>query len=282
MNGTMYGVDLSHHQNPATMPWDTIATTSSFCIVRATYGAGLRDRQCAEHVRRARAVGLQIGLYHFYRPSQNAKDQILAFRAAAQAARYEPGDIVPALDIEADPIPTMQHVSPAWQEGVLRVLDAMVGDFGNALVYITQREFGQLGKPAWILERPLWVAHYTGAARPATPGNKPALIWQHRVGPYDPQGPGGYTDVKGTLQLDQNQAYGPLPTSSHVPWGMVSPDPDPRGISVPAGDGDDDAGWDEATALALAAQGAVDASHADGMREMTGHEIDTDEGGGEA
>jgi lysozyme len=277
----MFGIDVSHHQNPATMPWDTIAATSSFCIVRATYGAGLRDRHCAAHVRRARQVGLQVGLYHFYRPSQSPKDQILAFRAAAQAARYEPGDIIPALDIEADPIPKMQHVSPAWQEGVLRVLDAMVGDFGNAMVYITQREFVQLGKPPWILERPLWVAHYTGAAKPATPGNKPALIWQHRVGPYDPQGPGGYTDVKGTLQLDQNRSFGELPRSVRVPWGMVSPDA--RAFpSAPPIAADEDAGWDEATALALAAQAAVDAVQDDARAEMTGHEIDETESGGEA
>ncbi len=204
-----YGVDISHHQNPASLPWATFAESSSFAIVRGSYGT-MRDRVTAEHVKRARGVGLKVGLYHFYRPSQPVQDQLAVFRAQLELAKIGAGDIIPTIDIEADPIPKPGiPVSPAWQGSVLEFVDAMVSELGDCMVYITQREFGMLGAPAWLLTRPLWVAHYTGAAKPATPGNKPWTIWQHRVGPYDPNGAGGYDTAHPVL--DQNRLAGTLP-----------------------------------------------------------------------
>lgn len=203
-----YGVDLSHHQAPASLPWATFAASSSFAIVRGSYGT-MRDRATVEHVRRARDAGLRVGLYHFFRASQSVTEQLAVFRSQLELAGIGPGDIVPALDVELDPRPKPTPVTPAWQGSILQFVDAMVSELGDCMVYITQREFEQLGAPAWLLTRPLWVAHYTGAAKPATPGNRPATIWQHRVGPYDPAGPGGYDKARPVL--DQNRLLGELP-----------------------------------------------------------------------
>lgn len=210
MSLKQYGIDVSHFQSAAAMPWQKIAETSSFVIARATYGTS-KDKQTLEHCKRARDVGLSVGLYLFFRPTQHWADQLDAFAEQASAAKFGLGDIWPALDIEADPYPKPgQAVSPAWQEGIRQLLELWRVKFGGALVYITQREFGMLGKPDWLLEYPLWVAHYTAAANPATPGGRPWLIWQHRVGPYDPKGPGGYFSG-GSPQLDQNRLGGVLP-----------------------------------------------------------------------
>lgn len=208
MNDKRFGIDVSHHQNPASLAWSKFAESSSFCIVRGSYGT-MKDRVTAEHVKRARDVGLKVGLYHFYRPSQQVTDQLAVFRAQLDLAKIGTGDIVPTIDIELDPFPKETPVSPAWQGSILQFIDAMVTDLGDCMVYITQREFGMLGKPEWLLTRPLWVAHYSSAAKPATPANKPATIWQHRVGPYDPNGPGGYD--KAHPVLDQNRLLGTLP-----------------------------------------------------------------------
>jgi len=203
-----YGIDVSHHQAPAALPWAAFAESSSFCICRGSYGT-MKDRVTAEHVKRARGAGLKVGLYHFFRPSQSVTDQLAVFRAQLDLAKIGAGDIIPVIDVEADPLPKATPVSPAWQGSVLEFVDAMVSELGDCMVYITQREFNQLGAPAWLLTRPLWVAHYTGAAKPATPGNKPWTIWQHRVGPYDPNGPGGYDTAHPVL--DQNRLSGALP-----------------------------------------------------------------------
>jgi lysozyme len=199
----IYGIDVSHWQNPATLPWAKFAEQSKFCIVRASYGT-MRDRQTLEHLKRARGAGLKVGCYHFYRPSQSATLQLDTFMAQLDLAKIGSGDIVPVLDVEADPLPSLQHVTPAWQDGVRTILAALRDRFTNAMVYITQREFGQLGSPEWLLTFPLWVAHYSTAAEPAKPGNRPWTIWQHRVGPYMAFGPGGYD--KAHPDLDQNRA----------------------------------------------------------------------------
>jgi lysozyme len=199
-----FGLDVSHHQSPAAVPWDQVASFSKFVIVRLTYGT-MRDRQCAEHIRRARAVGLLVGAYHFFRPDQGVQEQIDAFHAAADATGYgERGDIRPALDFEDDT--TKRPIVPSDAPNAERAAMGLFQHYGvMPLVYITQRDWGRVGKPAWVLSHRLWVAHYAKPSRaePATPNGQPFSIWQHRVGPLDPGGPNGY--YKPAL-YDQNRA----------------------------------------------------------------------------
>jgi len=207
-----FAIDVSHHQRSSAMPWDQIAHTARYAICRANYGAQLRDREVVNHVRSARRAGFVVGLYIFWRNIHSNADQLNLFRSVADSVGYGEGDIVPALDIEHDPLPKPgRNVSPTWSGPAREFAEQLVELYGDCMVYITQREFGMLGKPAWVLERPLWVAHYTGASKPATPGNAQPVMWQHRVGPYDPQGPGGYFNVAGRLILDQNRVLGELP-----------------------------------------------------------------------
>ncbi len=209
-----YGVDLSHHQNPASVPWDRMRGTVDFVFARSSYGSRLRDKHCQEHVRRAREIGAKVGLYHFFRQSQATAEQWETMQAMAALVKLDDGDIVPAIDIELDPVPMPQPVSPEWEPRCRKLVELVVEAYGDAIVYITQREWGMLGKPAWVLERPLWVAHYTGATAPASPAGKLPHIWQHRVGPFLPNGPGGYDSKR--PELDQNRLIQPLPLIGHA------------------------------------------------------------------
>lgn len=216
-----YAIDLSHHQDPAALPWKSLAGNVHAVIARANYGAELKDRRCAEHVRRAREIGALVGLYLFYRPSQPVQKQFDVFRSVAELVDLGSGDIVPALDIEEDPYPKMQHVSASWAGPVLELagkLDDWCGQL--CMPYITQKDWRLLGAPGWILapSRPLWVAHYTPRETPATPGGRACTMWQHRVGDFDPNGPGGYFKASpGRIQLDQNRVLGELPLIGSTP-----------------------------------------------------------------
>lgn len=213
------GVDVSHFQDPhapAGVPWSTIAQKSTFAIVRATYGTSL-DPSAPAHIKNARAAGLKVGLYAFFRSTQPVAEQVDAFCAQAIACGIGAGDIAPAIDIEDD---LTAKLDPSWEPGASSFVDRLLGEFGEALVYLTQRDFSRLGKPAWVLDWPLWTAHYTNASTPATPGNKPCAIWQRTVGPYNPDGPGGA--IKPML-LDQNVCDGPLPLAKMSPSQVVAP-----------------------------------------------------------
>ncbi|HEU4619196.1 MAG TPA: glycoside hydrolase family 25 protein [Gammaproteobacteria bacterium] len=187
------GIDVSHYQSPAAVPWKTLAAVGGFCIVRMTYGVA-RDERAAEHVARARAAGVRVGAYHFFRASQPVAVQLGAFRGACSAADYgHPTDIVPAVDWEDDT--SKAPITPAQSPLVEEFCGELAQAFGQRpLLYITQRDWGRVGSPAWALEHDLWVAHYSAASRqsPATPGGRPWAIWQHRVGPLELAGPHGY------------------------------------------------------------------------------------------
>lgn len=226
----LLGCDVSHFQStsaPAGVPWSTIAQKCSFAIIRATYGSS-KDSSAVAHVKNARAAGLTVGLYHFFRSTQPVADQLDAFCSQAIACGVGMGDIAPAIDVEDD---LTAKLDPTWEWGISRFVDGLLAEFGEAMVYITQRDFGRLGKPAWVLDRPLWTAHYTTAPKPATPGNKPCAIWQRTVGPYNPDGPGGA--IKPML-LDQNVADGPLPLAKMSPSQVAPP------LTPPAPDNHDD------------------------------------------
>lgn len=210
----IYGVDVSHYQNtrtPGGLSWAQLkASGCEFAIVRATYGVAA-DPATVGHVQGARAAGLAVGLYHFFRSGQPVAEQAAAFLAQSQLAGMAPNDIAPAIDIEND---GTNLVNPAWQAPACALSAALQEAFGEVSIYMTQHDFARMGKPLWVLDRPLWVAHYNAArTSPATPGDKPAAIWQHRVGPYAYNGPSGYYTP---ATIDQNIAT-ELPRMTRVP-----------------------------------------------------------------
>lgn len=213
---TLFGVDLSHHQDPASVPWARMNGVVDFVICRSSYGAQLRDRHAIAHIARARVINAKVGIYHFFRPMHGVASQWDMIRRVADDCGIGDGDIVPAIDIERDPIPDPGHdVAPYWSDPAHELAQRVIDEYGDCIIYITQREWAMLGKPEWVLQRPLWVAHYTAAPKPATPGNVAPFIWQYRVGPFDPQGPGGYD--KKDPRYDHNRGFAALPLIRRIP-----------------------------------------------------------------
>jgi hypothetical protein len=212
MTHHLFGIDVSHHQVPAALKWHEMhAAGCAFAIVRLTYGT-MRDRAAPEHIERARAAGMVIGTYLFFRPDQPVQAQYDAFREAALVAGYGMrDDIVPSLDIEDDT--AKRPIGPADAPRAAELATKLHVGYGvPCMVYITQRDWGRVGSPSWVLRHPLWVAHYAAPSRaqPATPDGRPWAIWQHRVGQFDPSGANGFYR-EDWPQIDQNRAnYLPL------------------------------------------------------------------------
>jgi len=207
MTFELQGIDVSHFQNPLSpggTSWAEMANVK-FMMVRLSYGTW-KDPSAPAFFQQARARKIAVGGYHFVRTTQSIADQLEVFHEQALTCGYTIGDIAPAMDVEDDP--KVASISPTWVPLIQQFSDGLLARFGESLVYDTQRDFGRLGKPAFILQRPNWVAHYTNAPAPATPGNIQARIWQKRVGPYVANGPGGAFNP---MVLDQNVATGPLP-----------------------------------------------------------------------
>jgi len=209
-----YGIDVSSHQNPETLPWESFRNHVDFVIVRAAYGVTL-DKRAYEHVQHARAIGAKVGLYIYFRHEQNPEDQYVALTRAIESCGIGTGDIVPALDIEDDEIGHVA-VSPTWSAPCESFANRAVADFGDCLVYITQRGWDMLGKPEWVLHRPLWCARYHDGP-PSTPAGMPATIHQHRVNVFEPYGLGGAPEPPPPGTIDQNLLLLPLPLVGYRP-----------------------------------------------------------------
>lgn len=193
-DGLLRGIDVSHHQAPGAISWPKLGETHRFVYARATYGTK-PDETFAEHIRRARDVGLFVGAYAFFRPGQDVAEQLAAFERVVGAAGMGPGWLAPALDVEQNeqydgPI-SADRYAPA--ETICRAWRAR---FGDAVLYTNPSMWAAIGSPGWLREFHLWIAHYDVAA-PKTPFGLSWAIWQHRVAPL----PG----VLGSA-LDQNIA----------------------------------------------------------------------------
>ena len=198
------GVDVSRYQSPAAMPWGHLREAGfTFAIVKASDGVR-RDPVLLQHVRLARDAGFTVGAYHFFRQHVPAAAQLDAFLSAMDAIGYGPGWIVPALDIEQGPTsdgPPRPELF-ACAEPIALSLRCVAGE---CLIYGGVGFLSAIGKPDWWLDFPLWVAHYTKASEPLTPGGAPWRIWQHASAPI-----AGIYSAK----LDQNIAPEPLPLVS--------------------------------------------------------------------
>jgi GH25 family lysozyme M1 (1,4-beta-N-acetylmuramidase) len=216
-------------QPPALVDW----RAQDFGIVRATYGAK-PDRLALEHVKRVRGAGKVVGLYHFFLGHLEVRPQVDAFLSVAEKAGLTVGDLLPAIDVEDYP----GHVISPADLPALTSFDAQIrSHFAGSMIYTTQRDWARIGKPAWYLERPLWVAHYPKLgsklplAKAATPGGAPWRIHQCIVGPIVP---GAYLQApKHARAVDQNIATEPLPVirlqaepeaDPAVPWLFLTDD----------------------------------------------------------
>lgn len=197
---------MSKYQTPSMVNWSKL----DFGIVRATYGKWA-DQQAAFHVAQIRMGKALPGLYAFFRADQDPGEQANTFFQASQLVHLAVGDLIPWVDVEDFP---GHQISPADMAPLERFVDQLDSLFACSVgVYIGRNFWHQLGKPAWILDRPLWVPHYpkTGAtqplATPATPNGMLWRIWQRMVGPLGQslQAP------KHPRAIDQDVAIAPLP-----------------------------------------------------------------------
>lgn len=187
-----YAIDCSHYQSPTALPWSRYAGKVDAVIVRMANGTTL-DQAATGHAAKVRELGgAKLGAYTFFRSEQSVSDQFLALRVAADTCHLGAGDVVPALDIEDD-TPNGNLIVPSWSAKAEELAGRIAEEWGGCLIYVTQRDWGRLGKPAWALHFPLWCANYR-EGKPATPAGMPCVLWQHRVGFFDPSGPGGAFD----------------------------------------------------------------------------------------
>lgn len=89
------GIDISHHNK---VKWNKLKNENlEFCYIKATEGKSFKDPKCVKHSLNAKKIGLNVGLYHYFRTDVSAKKQFDNFMSVYNAAY---SNLIPAIDVE--------------------------------------------------------------------------------------------------------------------------------------------------------------------------------------
>ena len=157
--------DISHHQGDLKTYWQMfIDKGCKAVIIKATEGYAYYNI-FKEHARQAKAHGLLVGSYHYFRQQiENLQNQWVNCDPARQAQNYVDWvqkcgvemDLPPALDVENGNNPYLSA------KAITKCLQKIEQLFGRKpFIYSSPSILiDQLNNPAWG-EFPLWLAHYT-------------------------------------------------------------------------------------------------------------------------
>lgn len=171
------GIDVSNHNG--VIDWQKVkASGVEFVFIKATEGGDWVDATFAANRKGARAAGLTVGYYHFFRPSTKVDLQVANF--AGVVGELEKDALRPVLDVE-DP--------RLWKDFSIKDRIAMILDWCQkvkARLGVTPMLYGSPNFIDTVLENApelaaydLWIANYNVQA-PIVP--KPWskwTFWQH-------------------------------------------------------------------------------------------------------
>ena len=146
------GIDISHHNK---VNWLSIKKQNlEFCYIKATEGKSFRDNKCIEHSYNAKNIGLNVGLYHYFRTDVSAKEQFSNFMKMYNLAY---SNLIPAIDVE-------EHGNNYNSEGAVNKLLELISLFKEEFNTAPVIYIGNFSCAKYIplmLECPLWLRAVT-------------------------------------------------------------------------------------------------------------------------
>lgn len=185
------GVDVSYYQG--SINWSSVkAAGKSFAMIRVSDGTGFNDPNFATYWANAKAAGLTVGAYQFFRPSQDPIAQADLIVNKIQAAGFTATDIPPVIDVEV----TEGYSASTIMSRVNSWLSRVQSRTGRQpFLYTSPGFWSSLGYPTPSPLPYLWDAHW-GASCPTVPSPWGRLrIWQYSDS-------GSVSGISGAVDLD--------------------------------------------------------------------------------
>ena len=157
------GIDVSH--NNGRVSWSRVrAAGIAFAYIKATEGLTFEDPAYATNLAGCRRASIAPGAYHFYHHDSDAQQQATHFLRVLGVP--QPGDLPPALDVEA-PGDGSGAITYSASEVVIRLgrfVQAVERAIGRApLIYTYPSAWNDItGNSSIFADRcPLWLASYS-------------------------------------------------------------------------------------------------------------------------
>lgn len=154
----VHGIDISHYQGE--IDWEVLRNADinsvpvSFVFIKGTEGTTILDDCFNLNFYEAKQSSIIRGVYHFFRPEVDAKQQALFF---LKQVHLETGDLPPVLDVEKAGDLTEKQLQRAvltWLrtvEGKYCVKPIIYTGYKFKMKYLNTDEFD---------DYPYWIAHY--------------------------------------------------------------------------------------------------------------------------
>lgn len=164
------GIDVYH--GDTILDWANVKTVSDYVYFKASEGSSVQDPAFRKNIKAARAAGLLVGAYHFFRPDQDPIVQARNFLSAI-AGNFQAGiDLPPMFDWEA-PCSSGAVYNIARAKVFLSTIEGALKV--KPLLYFSPGYYNELGNPVDFYEYAIWLANY-GHPAPAVP--PPWSQWQ--------------------------------------------------------------------------------------------------------
>lgn len=163
------GIDISAHNGA--IDFDSVAADGiEFVYIKASEGATWRDKRFNTNYTEARAAGLAVGAYHFYRFDVEGWRQSVNL---LRALDHRPMDLPVAIDVEESNNSAVQS-----SEEVVRNLQSMIellrqGGY-QAIIYTNKDGYRRFVRGR-LNDVPLWICSFT---TPAMVENERWTLWQ--------------------------------------------------------------------------------------------------------
>jgi lysozyme len=171
----VYGIDVSSYDG--TIKWaDVKSAGKQFAIIRVSDGTGYHDPNFAANWKGAKAAGLVVGAYQFFRPNQDPTAQADYMLSQLTSVGFGAGDIPPVVDVEvmdgATAATVIAHVN-TWLQHIKTKTGRLPAMYSSARVWTL------LGNPTPSPLPYLWDAQWTTSCPTLPPAWGRLRFWQY-------------------------------------------------------------------------------------------------------
>ena len=191
------GIDISHHQGE--IDWQTVAKSGmiKFAYIKASEGAGHQDTRYKYNTEHARAAGIAVGSYHYFRPEIPVEQQYNNFM---QMVSISTQDLIPVIDVEERGHKPSKQICDSLKK-FTTLVEAQWGV--RPIIYTHQRYYNVMLQQSFD-SHILWIARYgiyKYKPHPTLEDNRQCGLWQY-------SNRGRIEGIKGDVDL--NTLYGEM------------------------------------------------------------------------
>ena len=181
-----YGIDVSQYQDAnSKVDWSLISSNKNpkidFAFIRSTMGVDGLDQSFKKNIQLAKKHNIKIGVYHYYRPNESAKEQFKNFLNNND----DIGDIPPAVDIEEKGNKGMREL----RKEIFTFLQLIESHYGVKPIIYAYQKYYNLYFRNYFKDYDFWIARHHGIDNnlerntlkdePKLWNNTCPLIWQY-------------------------------------------------------------------------------------------------------